>query len=309
MAQQEPFYAGIDGGGSKTLAVVVDAAGHECGRGTGGSANYAAIGIERAVASIYTAVAAATDAAGGTLPLRAAWIGLAGVDRPADHRALLPRLRDLAETLRLTNDAELILGALDDAVGVAVICGTGSIALGRDARGGTTRAGGWGHIIGDEGSGYDLGRACLQAVSRAADGRGQNTVLLDLLRREWDLKEPSDMIGHVYPQGDKKQIARLSALVCSAARDGDAVAGAIVARAADELALGIMTVGGKLHFPDALPLALGGGLLVHEAELREMVLERIRRQRPLARVAVVAHPAETAARAAIHLPGAGAEET
>jgi len=299
-ARGGPLYLGVDGGGSKTLAVVVDAQGRERGRGVAGAANHAAVGLERAVAAIEAAVAEALRADVRTPP-RAAWLGLAGVDRPADYEALLPRLRGLAGSVRLTNDAELILSPLEGAVGVAVIGGAGSIALGRDARGATARAGGWGHILGDEGSGYELGRLSLRAALRADDGRGPATLLRGLVMREWRLAHPSDAIGYVYPDGDKRAIAGLAPLVFEAARAGDVVAQEIMARGADELALSALTVADRLTFPDALPLAVAGGLLARAADYREAVLARIRRRREVSRVVVVAHPAESAARAAIGL--------
>ncbi len=297
MTRETSLYAGVDGGASKTLAVVVDAAGRERGRGTAGCANHAVVGLEQAVGQVRAALAEAARIAGGAPPLRAAWVGLAGLDRPADHAALFPPLQDLARDVRLVNDAELILSALDGGVGVAIIAGTGSNVVGRDADGRTARAGGWGHVMGDEGSGYDIGRASLKAAARVADGRGPATVLLDLIMRAWDLDEPSAMMGQVYPE-DKGGVARLSALTFTAARAGDAVARDIVERAAGELALAALTAGAPLHFSAGLPLALAGGLLVHEEDFRAAVLERIGRRRGLGQVAVVAHPAERAARAA-----------
>lgn len=295
-------FLGVDGGATKTLAVIVDVMGRELGRGTAGSGNQAAVGPERAVASIRTAVAEAMRQVEGSEPFCAAWIGLAGVDRPGDRDRLLPHLRTLAETVRLTNDAELALTALTGAVGVAVIAGTGSIALGRDTAGKTARAGGWGHIIGDEGSGYELGRRALQAAARASDGRGPQTALLPAIVREWDLPRADGMIGHVYPDGDKGTIARLSALVFAAARTGDDVARRIVREAATELALATIAVGKMLDFADEkLPVALAGGMLIHEADFRAIVLRRIRRRYPTGQIALVPDPALSAARAAIHL--------
>jgi glucosamine kinase len=298
-------FLGVDGGASKTLAVIVDRQGREVGRGAAGSGNMAAVGLERAVESIRGAVAEAARLTGSDGQIRAAWIGLAGVDRPNDRDRLLPHLNGLAGSIRLTNDAELALTALGGAAGVAVIAGTGSIAVGRDAKGTMARSGGWGHILGDEGSGYEIGRRALQAAARAADGRGPQTALLPAIMKEWDLPRADGMIGRVYPDGDKGLIARLSALVFVAAREGDAVARRIVREAATELALAALATGEKLDFPDGrLPLALAGGLLLHEADYRTVMLRRIRRRRPVGQVALVAEPALSAARAAIHLAGA-----
>jgi N-acetylglucosamine kinase-like BadF-type ATPase len=299
-------FLGVDGGATKTLAVIVDAGGRERGRGMAGSGNQAAVGLERAVVSIRGAVAEAAQRAGVGAPFRAAWIGLAGVDRPGDRDRLLPHLNPLADSVRLTNDAELALTGLDGAIGVAVIAGTGSIAVGRDATGRMARSGGWGHILGDEGSGYEIGRLALKAAVRAADGRGPQTALLPAIMAEWHLSRPDAMIDRVYPDGDKGKIAHLSALVFAAAREGDAAARRIVREAAAELALAALAVGAMLDFPDGpLPVALAGGMLIHEADFRAMVLRRLRRRRPVGQVALVAEPALSAARAAIRLAGAG----
>ncbi len=302
-------FLGIDGGGSKTLAVIVDAEGRERGRALAGSANYAAVGLEQAVANLHAAAEQAAQAAGCRLPVKAAWLGLAGVDRPADQALLLPRLQTLADSMRLTNDAELLLSALDDAVGVAIVAGTGSIALGRNARGATARAGGWGHILGDEGSGYEIGRLALQAATRAADGRGEATTLLERILAFWSLEQPDDLIGRVYSDDDKAAIARLSALVFSAAQAGDRVARKIAQHAADELALAALTVCVALDFSGGhVALALGGGLLIHEQRFQRQVLRRLRRRLALGQVAIVEQPALSAAQAAITLATASAWE-
>lgn len=296
----QQYYLGIDGGGSKTLALLVDSDGQERGRGMAGSSNYAAVGLEPALASIHSAVEQATQSI-GPIFIQSAWLGLAGLDRPEDHTTLFPHLRSLATTVRLSNDAELLLSALDNAVGVAIIAGTGSIALGRDARDAKARAGGWGHVMGDEGSGYELGRRALQAAARAADGRGEPTLLLNLILQHWQLEQADAMIGVVYPDDDKAEIARLSSCVFQAARQGDAIAHSLIENAAAELALAALTVSKALDLPTELPLALGGGLLLHEPDLRERLLQHIHRQRTTGQVVIVEHPALSAARAMIHL--------
>jgi N-acetylglucosamine kinase-like BadF-type ATPase len=193
------FYAlGVDGGGSKTLALIVNEHGEEVGRGLAGGANYNAIGLDEAIKHVYAAVEQAARAAHCTPPFRKAWLGLAGVDRHADHEVLLPHLRDLATTVRLTNDAELLLAALDRGVGVGLISGTGPIALGQDATGHKARSGGWGHILGDEGSGYAIAQHALQAVVRASDGRGPQTALRERILQAWILQTPEELIGEIY---------------------------------------------------------------------------------------------------------------
>jgi glucosamine kinase len=299
------YFLGVDGGGTKTLAVIVDASGSEQGRGLAGSSNYNAVGLQEATANLQSAVEQAAQAAGCQMLLRAAWFGLAGIDRPADYEIMLPYLQPVAEAVRLTNDAELLLSGLDDAVGVALIAGTGSIALGCDARGTKTRSGGWGHILGDEGSGYEIGRMALQAAARAADGRGPPTILLERILAYWNLDMASDLIGRVYQDEDVAEIGRLSAVVFAAARAGDQAARQIIQHAASELALAVTTVCAALDFGGGrVPLALGGGLLIHEPGFRNQVLRRIQRRRAIGPVVIVEQPALSAARAAIRLSAA-----
>lgn len=290
------YYLGVDGGGSKTLAVVVDSGGHECGRGMAGSSNQEVVGHEEAVVAIKSATAQALAAAATEPPLRAAWLGLAGVDHAHDIDALFPHVRSLASTVRITNDAELVLGALPGRIGVALIAGTGSIVMGRDDLGNTVRVGGWGHVFGDEGSGYSIGREALQNAARAADGRGNPTALLDAILTRWNLSAPELLMGRVYQSFDKTDIAALAPMVLALARDGDGVARRIERRAAHELALAVASVARRLCFsPGSLPLAVGGGLLVHEERLRSLVLRQIARTWN-AEPVVVTEPAVSIAR-------------
>lgn len=304
------FFAGIDGGGSKTLAVIVDENGNEVGRGLAGSSNNQVVGAVAAARAIGEAVGNATKAAGVTLPLAKIIVGLAGVDRPADHSLMLTTIEKLElaapSDILLDNDARLIVYALTDGVGVGLVAGTGSIALGRNGQGQTARAGGWGYVFGDEGSGYQLGRAALQAAARAADQRGPATLLLPLIMHEWQLSDPSEMIGVVYHSGtpNNQQIAGLARLVFDAAASDDIVAQSLVEQAAQELALAVVTVAAELELGqhEPLPLALAGGLLVNFATLRERVLQQLKASGlSLGQVISVAEPAVAAAQTASRL--------
>lgn len=300
-AETIPLFLGIDGGGSKTLAVIVDAMGCEWGRGAAGSSNHEVVGLEQAVVAIHEAVGKATAAAHIDLPLTAAWTGLAGIDHPRDIALLTPAVRSFATTVRITNDAELVLSGLRRQVGVAVISGTGSIALGRDAQGTVVRAGGWGHILGDEGSGFGIGREALQCAVRAADGRGPATALLDSILKYWQLPTPESLLERVYPTFDKTAIAALAPLVLALARAGDPVARRIEARAAHELAQAVMAVARRLGFvAGPLPVAFSGGVLIHEERLRALISRRIAYSRSWSIDPVlVEEPASGAARALI----------
>jgi len=292
---------GIDGGGSKTLAIIVNEQGQELGRGQAAGSNHSNIGLEAALHNLHHAAQEAAEMVGCRLPVSKAWIGLAGVDRPVDYERIFPHMQMLADSVRLTNDAELGLSALENAIGIVIIAGTGSIVLGCDARKQVRRAGGWGYLLGDEGSGYYLGSQALQAALRAADGRDQPTILLDLILRHWNLKTHTEIIDQVYKTEGTAHIAQLASCVFQAVRQGDIVAQKIMQQAAAELSLAVQAVCTQLEFADVIPLALSGGLLVHEPTYRQQVLDSIRQHHTPGQVAIVETPALNAARAALTL--------
>lgn len=302
--QANPYYLGVDGGGSKTLAIVVDAEGHEVGRGQAGGSNHNNVGLESALYNMRLAISNAAETVGSALPFRKAWLGISGLDRPADHVMWREHLHDCAEVLHMTNDGELGLSALEGGVGITVIAGTGSIILGVDGQGQTTRAGGWGYALGDEGSGYYIAQKALIAAVHAADGRGPQTRLLEMIMLHWGIAQPEDIIGEVYIADFKAKIARLSRGVFQMAREGDVIAQEIAEQGAKELALAVHTVYQRLEFPEQkVPLALIGGLLVNESEYRARFLNAIRDYgHEIGQVEIVEEPALSAARAAVHLP-------
>jgi N-acetylglucosamine kinase-like BadF-type ATPase len=295
-AGRAALFLGVDGGGSKTQAVLVDARGVVRGRGAAGSSNFRAIGVEQALVHLCAALEEALASGGARPVVESAWFGLAGVHGADDADLLASQLHRFARELQFTNDAELALAGLGSGPGVALIAGTGSIALSRDASGRMTQVGGWGHLLGDEGSAYDIGRRAAQAATRAADGRGRPTELLQLVLQRWDLATPRSIIDHVYLTQEKAHIAALAPGALAIARRGDRVAGEIRRQACAELAMAAITAIDTLKTAEPVPLALGGGLLIHEPDLRKAIVARIRRKRALGRVTVVTEPALWAAR-------------
>jgi N-acetylglucosamine kinase-like BadF-type ATPase len=298
------LFGGIDGGGTKTLAIVVDENGQEVGRGLMPGSNLQAVGAEEAARRITEAL---REASGDNLPLAGLCVGLAGVDRPVDREEMTAALSQtgavLPERLWLGNDAELILLSLPGGQGLGLIAGTGSIALGRDKSGRLVRAGGWGYLIGDEGSGYDLGRKALQVAAKAADGRGPQTLLLPAILKEWKLDNPTQLITVVYdPATRVADFARLSRLVSECAAQGDEVAQQLVKRAVSELARTVEAVSRQLDFGETAPgIALAGGLLLGEPALRRPLLRRLRRTARIGFSRKVSEPAVNAARAALDM--------
>lgn len=297
MPVTEPVVCAVDGGGTKTLAIVLDRDGTELGRATAGPSNYVAGEAERVIVNVSAAVEAALESAGVFPALGSLWVGLAGIDRSGAREAIAARLAHLAATVRLTNDAQLLFGAFPDEVGIVLIAGTGSIALGQDRHGKTARAGGWGYLIGDEGSGYDLGRRGIRAAAKAADGRGLQTSLLPALLAHWGLEEPMQIVDAVYRERDRAVIAGCAGLVFDAADAWDPVASRLVQSGAAELASAVGAVEQALDFENgAVPIVLAGSLLVERERYRAMVLDRIDHQFDLGEVHIVHEPALMAAR-------------
>lgn len=271
---------GIDAGGSKTVVLVADAAGLTLGQARGGPANYHAVGFAAASAAITdTAREALRAAQVEARQVRALCLGAAGVDRPEDRALWMEWARQAfpAAAARVVNDALIVLaaGAAEDAgsvircCGLAVIAGTGSIVYGRDENGNTARAGGWGYLLGDEGSNYAIGRAALNAITRAADGRGPQTALVGAVLRHWSLAEPAHLVGKVYGDISRNDISRLGRVVESTADAGDAVALAILEEAGRELALAAGAVVARLGLAGDIPCALAGAVLIRGPRVRD----------------------------------------
>jgi N-acetylglucosamine kinase len=259
------YFLGVDGGASKTAALVTDESGKSLGTGVAGPSNHLRVGIETAARNIERAVNKALVAADvASREIAWAYCGIAGADHPAHRQEVVDSLEIFFPRGNFTvdNDARIALtGAIGFGAGVVVIAGTGSVAFGRNEAGEEARAGGWGPIIGDEGSGYFIARTGLSAVLRAFDGRGKPTLMTDLLRAEHHL-EPRDVPRAIYAQNTHADdVARYAKLVFDAAEAGDAVARSILDLSAQQLALSVLAVARRLKIIDgAFPVAYVGGV-------------------------------------------------
>lgn len=302
---------GVDGGSSKARALLATLDGEVVGTGLTTGVNYQAVGLRAAVAAIEKAVHKAFQSAAlrpEDCPIVVGCFGLAGVGRPADRRRWEVRLRRqrLAQRVIIVSDAELVLAAGCPAGwGIALIAGTGSICVGRTPDGRELRVGGWGYLLGDEGSGFALALQALRLAVRAADGRAAADPILRAALEFWGLREPNDLIELVYRRyrTAPSAIASFARRVVELAEHGESIALALLEHAADELAQHIVTVAARLGL-DNPPLAFAGGLLVNSRLLRESVCRRIGRAPET--VQVVDDPALGALRLAQRATGADA---
>jgi len=275
---------GIDAGGTRTVCLRADLEGRVLSESRGPGANLQAVGefeVEKVLHDVITRALA-----DGPAPA-AICLGMAGVDRPRDAAAIhgvLGRIGHRARVL-VVNDALVALEAgVHGAPGIVLISGTGSIAYGRDARGRAARAGGWGYVLGDEGSGYWLGRQALRSVVREADGRGHPTLLTPRVLAHYQVNRPEELVREIYVGGTRPSaIATLSRVVQAAADEHDPVAQHIIDAGAAELASAVVSVATRLQMSDC-PVILAGGTLLGVARLRAGVSTHLERRLPAAQV-------------------------
>lgn len=300
---------GIDAGGTKTVALLADEQGRIVGDGRGPGANLQTAG-ELEVEKVLHGVIDAALGRRAVTP-KAICVGMAGVDRADDHRtvtAIMRRLSRKSHTL-VVNDAliALVAGA-GDQPGIVIVSGTGSIVYGRNGRHEAARAGGWGPLLADEGSGFWLGREALVAVMRAADGRGPATGLTDRVFAHFQVSRPDELVTIVYGRDlPRQRIAEIGPLVQCGVDDGDAVALRIAERAADELGRAAATVAERLEMRgEPFTFVLAGGVF---AVVPWLVAELTRRLEDVAPRAVVVRLETEPAAGAVTLALAAAHGT
>jgi N-acetylmuramic acid 6-phosphate etherase len=264
------YILGVDGGGTKTLALLGDLDGNVLARGVSGSSNYNAVGFDAACSALENAIRMAQKDYPGEIS--ALCLGLAGAGRKEDIELFENWAVDKfpKTAVKVVSDAEILLGA--DALSgpaLALICGTGSIVYGRTRTGELIRAGGWGYLFGDEGSGYAIGIAALREVMQAHDGRGPETLLSGLVLERYGLHTPPELVRTIYrAESPRSAVATLSDLVEQAAGQGDSVAIAILEESSRELARAIAAVYPKLG-TSSVPLVITGGTILHGVYLQK----------------------------------------
>ena len=283
----EPAYLlGIDGGGTRTTAWVADLKLRVLGRGEGGPSNPLKAGFTPARRELLHAAEIALRQA--HIPgkaLAGVCAGIAGVDRPAVQQPLLRWMRGAlpAPAHLITSDAAITLQtALKKSAGVVVIAGTGSIAYGRTASGQPMRAGGWGSLFDDGGSGYQIARQAVTAALRSHDGRGPSTRLNAALCKALKIDEVTRVVLQPFSFAE---LAALFPVVLNVAAGGDAVARRILRDAAEELAglaLALLKKGHWLGAP--VPVVCTGGVFRSAPTIRRSFSRFVRLTAPKAKI-------------------------
>ena len=268
------YVLGLDGGGSHTKCVILDENGVELGRGVGGASNHHSIGLDQARKGIEGAMEDALQAAGNPTISAACW-GMAGLDWPEDERLIEQLAKELLPTIpvRVVHDSTIALvgGTDGKSSGVVVISGTGSIVVGYHPSGRIERANGWGHLLGDEGSGHYIALQGLNAATKARDGRDRETSLVQDFVEDTGEVSFESLANRIYLEDwSAPDIAALAPVVINAADKEDQVALDIINRAAKELALGVKVVIEKLGLQgEALDVVLSGGIFTGSPRMVE----------------------------------------
>jgi N-acetylglucosamine kinase-like BadF-type ATPase len=297
------YILGIDGGGSKTVSILMNKIPQILSRGEAGASNYQSIGEEAALQSIQSAIHTAAEEAlkyTNTLTVEAICLGLAGVNRPPDiqvvktivqklqNSSVLPITWNIQpENIVICNDALIaLMGGVGYPVGIVVAAGTGSIVFGRNQNGETKRAGGWGYILGDEGSAYSIAVAGMQAALKAYDGREMSTILVESFKEHLGLASIEDLIKVIYRGGwGVKEIAALAPVVDSAAVCGDEVANRIIDLAVNDLVQATSTVIDAIFSAgDFFEIVTTGSVWLGKSNIRERFVASVHTIFPSAKV-------------------------
>lgn len=298
------YLLGVDGGGTKTRAVLTDGDCNTIGEGLAGPSNPLRVGVAEAAKAVREAAEQACEAAGvRRVEVSAAEVGLAGVKR-ADLRA---RMKEAVSGLgfgavEVVTDADIALhGATGGGPGLVIIAGTGSICCGMNPRGRRLCAGGWGPIAGDEGSGSWIARRGLQAAAKATDGRGPRTPLAEAACDYFKVSKPDDLALAIYaPNMTNQRIAGFARNVVEAAKRRDPVSRLILSDAGRELGQTACSVVRRLRMRrEAFRVGCVGGVFNAGDLILTPLREEIESVAPRALLAAPAlAPAEAAARMA-----------
>jgi N-acetylglucosamine kinase-like BadF-type ATPase len=260
------IFIGIDGGGTKTKCVCADEKLKIISQIEAGATNPLTVGFDQSAERLFNLIKQ-TRLKANVTTIDSIAIGIAGGGRVEHSDKLYKRLNNLAgskkviwKKLKIFSDAEIAIeGAFSGHSGFILIAGTGSILFGKDKYGNIIRAGGFGRIIGDEGSGYSIGKKGLNAVAREFDGRGEKTLLTKILKKKFGIVGQHILIENVY--SEEFVVAEIAESVIVAAKKNDRICIEILQNEANELLSHIEAIIRKTD-ENKLNLCLAGGLLL-----------------------------------------------
>lgn len=300
---------GLDGGGTKTVAVLARGGKKDfsiIGRGVSSASNPRVVGFDNAICAINDAVRHAfTDAKIPVLKPGLLVAGISGAGREEEKNILHKGISNLAKKVVITTDASLVLEeGLMEGWGIAVISGTGSMVLGKNQQGESFRSGGWGNILGDEGSAYALGMGALKLVTQIADGRKKTSLLNEKILANLQITHAQEIVAMFSGKKlEKARIAGLAIEVLHAQEHGDQNAAGLINEQAGLLSACVVAVYNQMKIKDEMvPLTLAGSLLCKSDEYRRIFFEHLSNANiKVGMLTLVHEPALGALRLAVNL--------
>lgn len=268
------FTLGIDGGGTRTRAVVVDGQGTVLGVGISGPSDFDAVGLDIARSNLHQAIKQACESMSGLSEIKSIYLGIAGVVAEKDTQVVSNMLNGIEFSpdaiINISHDCKTALaGAIGDKQGLVLVSGTGSSCFGRNSKGQELLSGGWGFLLADVGSGYYLGHQALVAIVNAFDGRGKLTALTDPVLTALQIDDINDVMNRIYhPKLDTSGIASLAPIVTNLAVKDD-VAMSIIENGCKGLVEVVGSVVSRLKFENDYYIVAVGGLATSKSIFSE----------------------------------------
>lgn len=279
------YIMGVDGGGTHSRLLVTDLNGNEIYQGIGKSTNIESNALEtvkKNFMDLFQEFHIRTKSS--KEDCLSICIGTAGVDTPESLDLISDLIGNLGYHcfIEVMNDSEIALAAeTKGKPGIIIISGTGSIGFGVNECGEKWRVGGFGYLVGDEGSGYWVARKGIGAALQDFDHSGPKTKLTDMLKEELNLERLDKILDFIYST-NKSEIARLATVVIQGYEQGDIVSNEIIQKAAYYLSRMVITLVKELQMTEqSYPVIYGGGFLTNSPGLCSAINERILTQYPL----------------------------
>ncbi|MBI5730343.1 MAG: hypothetical protein HY963_04325 [Ignavibacteriales bacterium] len=298
---EKKYLIGLDGGGTKTKCVLTDFNFNPLYECRGGPSNFLLIGTQIVSETILSLILESIEYLKiSPDDIASILIGTTGAGRPSDAQKLKDDFLQYAESkgfffksFNVDSDARIALeGAFSGGPGSLLIAGTGSVIFGKDKNNNVYRVGGYGKFIGDEGSGSTLGRKGLNQIAKELDGRGDKTLLTEILKRDFGITDSSQLITEVYR--NNFDIASFAPKVIEAAQNGDRIANKILEEESDELFLHVKSIY-KMIGQETLKLCLIGGTIATENFYSAMFKKKIELHLPNVKIMSAENPPEIGA--------------
>jgi len=289
------YLIGFDCGATKTDCALADINGNILYTTSGGAANLLVSGMEGLSGTIMSLLNDCIRKLNTNYSeIEQIVIGAAGAGRKKDAEKLESSLLEIfssdgikIKSLKVVSDAQIALkGAFPNEAGCILIAGTGSIIYGKDDKGNIHRAGGFGRLLGDEGSGFSIGRKGLQAAAKYFDGRGDESLIVRLIKEKYSIKTADELITKVYKENF--DIASIAEVLLIAAQNEDQIAHHILLEESEELVHHISTMMKKMNTID-LHVSFAGSLITNNNIYSEMLRDKIKTTLPTVKIVEPRH--------------------